>query len=84
MESWKGEVCWPKKRTLRLVTESMMEKDNKLFTICTDLEKAYDKVDRSAFWNILEICGVGGRLLKAVQILYEGTKKTSESRCYLE
>ena len=35
-----------------------------------DLEKAYDKVDRKALWDVLRIYGVGGRLLEAVKAFY--------------
>ena len=28
-----------------------------------DLEKAYDRVDRDAMWNVLILYGIGGRLL---------------------
>ena len=35
-----------------------------------DLEKAYDRVDRKALWDVLRMYGVGGRLLKAVQSIY--------------
>ena len=28
-----------------------------------DLEKAYDRVDRDAMWNVLRLNGIGGRLL---------------------
>ncbi len=31
-----------------------------------DLEKAYDRVDWLALWDILKIYGVGGKLLSAV------------------
>ena len=35
-----------------------------------DLEKAQDKVDRDAMWQVLRIYGKGGRLLKGVQSIY--------------
>ena len=31
-----------------------------------DLEKAYDRVDRDAMWNVLRVYGIGGRLLQGV------------------
>ncbi len=33
-------------------------------------EKAYDRVDREALWNVLYIHGVGGQLLKGIQAFY--------------
>ena len=39
-----------------------------------DLEKAYDRGDRDAMWNVLRSYGVDGRLLKAVKNLYVGSK----------
>ena len=36
-----------------------------------DLEKAYDRIDRDAMWCVLHMYGVNGKLLKAVQSLYE-------------
>ncbi len=35
-----------------------------------DLEKAYDRVDREALWNVLRIYGMGGQLLKGIQAFY--------------
>ena len=35
-----------------------------------DLEKAYDRVDRGAMWEVLGLYGVGGRLLNAVKSFY--------------
>ncbi len=34
------------------------------------LEKAYDRADREALWNVLRIYGVGGQLLKGIQAFY--------------
>ena len=40
-----------------------------------DLEKAYYRVDRDALWKVLRLYGVGGKLLKAVQSFYVGSKE---------
>ncbi len=34
------------------------------------LEKAYDRVDREALWNVLKIYGVGGHLMKRIKAFY--------------
>ena len=39
-----------------------------------DLEKAYDRVDRDAMWNVLRLYGIGGRLLRGVKSFYVGSK----------
>ena len=39
-----------------------------------DPEKAYDRVDRDAMWNVLRLYGIGGRLLRGVKSLYVGSK----------
>ena len=39
-----------------------------------DLEKAYDRVDRDAVWNVLRLYGISGRLLQGVKSLYVGSK----------
>ena len=39
-----------------------------------DLEKAYDRVDRDAMWNVLRLYGIDGRLLRGVRSLYVGSK----------
>ncbi len=38
-----------------------------------DLEKAYDRVDWLALWEVLRIYGVGGKLLTAIKSFYEET-----------
>ncbi len=43
--------------------EGYLGKDRKLYAAFMDLEKAYDRVDREALWNVLRIYGVGGQLL---------------------
>ncbi len=36
-----------------------------------DLEKAYDRVDWLALWEVLRIHGVGGKLISAIKSFYE-------------
>ncbi len=36
-----------------------------------DLEKPYDRVDWLALWDVLNIYGVGGKLLSAIKSFYE-------------
>ncbi len=36
-----------------------------------DLEKAYDRVDWLALWDVLKISGVGEKLLSAIKSFYE-------------
>ena len=44
-----------------------MAKGKDLFWAFMDLEKAYDRVDGEALWQVLRLFGVGGKLLKSVQ-----------------
>ncbi len=43
----------------------------KLYAAFMDLEKAYDRVDWLALWEVLRIYGVGGKLLSATKSFYE-------------
>ncbi len=46
-------------------------KDRKLYVPVMDLEKAYDRVDRKALCNVLKIYGVGGQLLKGIEVFHK-------------
>ncbi len=35
-----------------------------------DMAKAYDRVDRKAFWNVLRIYCVGSQLLDSIKAFY--------------
>ena len=35
-----------------------------------DLEKAYDRVNREALWQVLRMNGVGGKLLNGIKSIY--------------
>ena len=36
-----------------------------------DLEKAYDRVDRDAMWQVMRIYGIGGRVLKGIMSFFD-------------
>ena len=50
------------------MVEEYYGKGEKLYAAFMDLEKAYDRVDREAFWNVLRIYGAGGQLLGKVRV----------------
>ena len=39
-----------------------------------DLEKAYDRVDRSAMWQVMRIYGIGGKVLRSIMSFYDEGK----------
>ena len=49
----------------------MIKKDKVVYAAFVDLEKAYDSVSREKLWVALKDYGVSGKLLVAVQSLYE-------------
>ncbi len=51
---------------VRQVCEKYLRKEKEVFWAFMDLEKAYDRVDREALLNVLQIYGIGGRLMRAV------------------
>ena len=48
---------------VRQICEKYLEKGKDVYFAFLDLEKAYDRVDRDAMWNVLRSNGIGGRLL---------------------
>ena len=57
--------------TLRMTVEKMLTKGKKVYAAFMDLEKAYDRIDWGALWDVLRIYGVGGRLLNGVKAFYK-------------
>ena len=52
-----------------------------------DLEKAYDRVNRAALWQVLRMYDVGSKLLNGIKIMYANsqacvTVKGGESECF--
>ena len=55
---------------VRQVCEKYLANGKDVFWWFTDLEKAYDTIDRHGMWQMLRVYGVGGKLLIAVQSFY--------------
>ena len=70
----RGRGCSDQTFTVRQICEKYRAKGKDVYFAFLDLEKAYDRVDRKALWNVLRIYGVGGRLLRAVKSMYESSK----------
>ncbi len=66
-----GRGCVDQIFCFRMVVEKILAKGKKLYAAFMDLEKAYDRVNWLALWDILKIYGVGGKLLRAVKSCYE-------------
>lgn len=68
----KGKGCVHKIFAIKMIVEEYLGKGRKLYAAFMDLEKAYDRVDREALWNVLRIYGVGGQLLEGIKTFYRG------------
>ena len=54
--------------------EKYLGKGKDMYFEFLDLEKAYDRVDSDAMWNVLRLYGIDGRLLRGVKSLHVGSK----------
>ena len=70
----RGRGCTDQTFVVRQICEKYVRKGKDVYFAFLDLEKAYDRVDRDAMWNVLRLYGVGGKLLQAVKSLYAGSK----------
>ena len=59
---------------VRQLCEKYLGLNREVYMAFMDLEKAYDRIDRDALWQVLRIYGVGGNLLKAVQSFYNESR----------
>ena len=69
-----GRGCVDQVFVVRQVCEKYLAKGKEVYWAFMDLEKAYDRVDREALWDVLQLYGVGGKLLRAVKSFYVGSK----------
>ena len=70
----RGRGCTDQIFIVRQICEKYLEKGKDVYFAFLDLEKAYDRVDRDAIWNVLRLYGIGGRQLRGVRSLYVGSK----------
>ena len=66
----KGRSCTDQIFVLRQMCEKMREKKKNIYVAFMDLEKAYDRVDREAMWEVMRIYGIGGRVLRGIMSFY--------------
>ena len=69
----RGRGCTDQIFVVRQICEKYLGKGKNLSFAFLDLEKAYDRVDRDAVWNVLRLYETG-RLLRGVKSLYVGSK----------
>ena len=70
----RGRGCMDQVFVVRQVCEKYIANAKNVFWAFMDLEKAYDRIDRKAVWEVLRLYGVGGKLLNAVKSFYEDSK----------
>ena len=70
----RGRGCMDQVFIVRQICEKYLAKGKNVYFAFMDLEKAYDRVDRDAMWNVLSMYGIGGKLLGAVKSLYVGSE----------
>ena len=59
----RGRGCTDQIFIVRQICEKYLGKGKDEYFAFLDLEKAYDRVDRDAMWNVLRLYGIGDRLL---------------------
>ena len=70
----RGRGCTYQIFIVRQICEKYLGKGKDVYIAFLDLERAYDRVDRDAIWNVLRLYGIGGRLWRGVKSLYVGSK----------
>ena len=70
----RGRGCVDQIFAVRQISEKYLAKGKEVFWAFMDLEKAYDRVDREALWQVVGLYEVGGKLLRALKSFYVGSK----------
>ena len=56
--------------TLKQIGEKTREKKSRAYVGFIDLEKAYDRVNREALWQMFRMYDVGSKLLSRIKSMY--------------
>ena len=65
-----GRGCVDKIFTLKQIGEKGRQKKRRVHVGFIDFEKAYDRVNREALWQVLKMYDVGGKLLSTIKSMY--------------
>ena len=81
-----GRGCVDQILTLKQICEKARENNRRVYVSFMDLEKAYDRVNREALWQVLRVYDVGGKLLNGIKSMYVNSLacvriKGSEREC---
>ena len=63
-------MCVDQIFTLKQIGEKSREKKRRLYVSFIDLEKAYDRANREALWQVLRMYNVGDKLLSGIKSMY--------------
>ena len=63
----RGRGCTDQIFIVRQICEKHLGKGKDVYFAFLDLEKAYDRVDRDAVWNVLRLYGIGSRLMRGLE-----------------
>ena len=82
-----GRECVDQIFTIKQICEKAWEKKCRVHVGFLDLEKAYDRVNREALWQVLRVYDVGGNLLNGIKSMYVNSVpcvriKGGESECF--
>ena len=69
--------------TIRLIAENMLERGQNLYHCFVDFRKAFDSVWHDGLWASLGTFGVGKKLVRVVQTLYEQSTMAVRTRAGL-
>ena len=69
-----GRGCVDQIFVVRQICEKFLAKGRKVYFAFMDLEKAYDRIDREALWQVMSMVGVGGKLLGGLKSFYEDNR----------
>ena len=67
----KGRSCADRIFVLKQICKKTKEKKKRVYVTFMDLEKAYDRVDRDAIWQVMIIYGIGRKVLKDIMSFYD-------------